>query len=338
MNDVLWPNAIITNYDGIKNETKETLLGPAIISASLQDIDFNWLKHNWHKLGLWTNHTNGKNSEVCVVGAYRKFIGKECVDDTEVSFFMGYFQSMPEDMKTYDTFVLEVDGERLEVSAYSREEHNDHHNLAEWCDCGEYEDRNIYLNKDPEQFITSFDMCYLRVAEFSLKASDIKKIADAKDVVLYVDSTEPLNVNGGSVNVSNTNDSVTVEGIQGLMKRVYNSFFDETYCIEYCVDYYETYHNITNKKEENDRQKREKEKKEYEKEQKELVDSWYRQRNISIIILLIGVILFVIGRIFDSVGFWFTWLPALAVFYAIIKLKLLYERDDSKDDGAQQNV
>jgi len=163
-------------------------------------------------------------------------------------------------------------------------------------------------------------------------AEEIKRIADAKDVIACIDTESSIDANGGTIEFGNGKGSFHIEGIQGFMKRVYHFFVDDTCYTDYVAEYYENKKQTLEAIKENRKAEREKSVKELE----ELVNRWTRQRNIHLIILAISVVLFIIGVVVEDVDF-LVWLSLFAGGYAFIRLALLNGAGESDNDNTQQN-
>ena len=123
-----------------------------------------------------------------------------------------------------DKIVILVDGERLEVATTS-----------------DKVDGTKKIGFLPEEMI-GLEPGEQLVAEhrgiwFALQPEDIKLIADAKNVELYIDATTLHDVNGGEIKFRNGKGSFQIEGLQGAMKRAYHFFVDETCYVDYCNSY-----------------------------------------------------------------------------------------------------
>lgn len=134
-----------------------------------------------------------------------------------------------------------------------------------------------------------------RVIEFTLQPEGIKRIAEAKDVGVYIDSDNLYDANGGDIQFRDGKGSFQIEGIQGAMKRTYHYFVDENCYSDYCSSFLERKQKLLAEEEkwvEGERQKRKQE----EKEEEEL---WYKARKKYLIILAVSVGLFIIGCILE---------------------------------------
>jgi len=178
--------------------------------------------------------------------------------------------------------------------------------------------------------INGIDPCAIidlerRAIEFTLQPEDIKRIAEAKDVGVYIDSEKLYDVNGGDTQFRNVKGSFQIEGIQGAMKRAYHYFVDENCYSDYCSSFLERKQRLLAEEEkwvEAERQKRKQE----EKEEEEL---WLKERKKYLIILAVSVGLFIIGCILEAAFNYEgpTWLALLVVvgfLYSGYKLLDMY--------------
>lgn len=284
-------DAIEVEYDALKNETTE-LLDDSVINASI----------GRKQLGL--------SDTIMLLQIARYYEGKELNNNANLLFGINEITHTPS--KPTRKIVILIDGERMEIDA-----------------AGDY-----VCNKEERPIspveIYGLNPCAMinlerRTIEFTLQPNDIKRIADAKDVGLYIDSDKLYDVTGGDIQFRSGKGSFQIEGIQGAMKRAYHYFVDETCYADYCSSFLERKQNLLAEEEkwvEGERQKRKQE----EKKEEEL---WLKERKKYLIILAVSVGLFIIGCILEA-AFNFegpTWLILLEVvgfLYSGYKLLDMY--------------
>lgn len=284
-------DAIEVEYDALKNETME-ILDDSVINANI----------GRKKLGL--------SDTIMLLQIARYYEGKELNNNANLLFGINEITHTPS--KPTRKIVILIDGERMEIDATGDNVCNK-------------EERPI----SPVE-INGIDPCAIidlerRAIEFTLQPEDIKRIAEAKDVGVYIDSEKLYDVNGGDTQFRNVKGSFQIEGIQGAMKRAYHYFVDETCYADYCSSFLERKQRLLAEEEkwvEAERQKRKQE----EKKEEEL---WLKERKKYLIILAVSVGLFIIGCILEA-AFNFeepTWLILLDVvgfLYSGYKLLDMY--------------
>lgn len=283
-------DAIEVEYDALKNETME-ILDDSVINANI----------GRKKLGL--------SDTIMLLQIARYYEGKELNNNANLLFGINEITRTPS--KPTRKIVILIDGERMEIDA-----------------TGDY-----FCNKEERPIspaeINGLDPCAIidlerRAIEFTLQPEDIKRIAEAKDVGVYIDSEKLYDVNGGDTQFRNVKGSFQIEGIQGAMKRAYHYFVDETCYADYCSSFLERKQRLLAEEEkwvEGERQKRKQE----EKEEEEL---WLKERKKYLIILAVSVGLFVLGIIleaaFDYAPMWLTLVTVGGFFYSGYKLLDMY--------------
>ena len=227
--------------------------------------------------------------------------GKKPNDIVEILFSLNVYTL--NSTEPTDKIVLLVDGERLEVNTMSDE--------VEGTKEISFLPEEMIGLEPGEQFVAE-----IRGIWFALQPEDIKRIADAKDVKLYIDATTLHDVNGGAIKFRNGNGSFQIEGLQGAMKRAYHFFVDETCYEDYCNSYYERAKKVRAELaapiEERERKRKEK-----ETEEEEL---WYKIRRRNLIILLASIAFIVLCVIIG----WDTWLIIAAGVLGLYGLYRLY--------------
>jgi len=245
--------------------------------------------------------------------------GKKPNDIVDILFSLNVYTLNP--TEPTDKIVILVDGERLEIATMSDEV-----------------DGTKKIGFLPEEMI-GLEPGEQLVAEhrgiwFALQPEDIKLIADAKDVGLYIDATTLHDVNGGEIKFRNGKGSFQIEGLQGAMKRAYHFFVDETCYEDYCNSYYERAKKVRAELAAPIKE-RERKQKEKETEDEEL---WYRMRRKYLIILLITVGLFILGLILEGafdldLPLWFSFIIIGGFFYSTFKLYSIGAWGGGGEDG-----
>ena len=284
-------DAIEVEYDALKNETTE-ILDDSVINANI----------GRKKLGL--------SDTIMLLQIARYYEGKELNNNANLLFGINEITRTPS--KPTRKIVILIDGERMEIDA-----------------TGDY-----VCNKEEHPIspaeINGLDPCAIidlerRAIEFTLQPEDIKRIAEAKDVGVYIDSEKLYDVNGGDTQFRNVKGSFQIEGIQGAMKRAYHYFVDETCYADYCSSFLERKQRLLAEEEkwvEAERQKRKQE----EQEEEEL---WLKERKKYLIILAASVGLFILGTILEAafdylLPGWVSLVEVGGFFYSGYKLLDMY--------------
>ena len=278
-------DAIEVEYDALKNETME-ILDDSVINANI----------GRKKLGL--------SDTIMLLQIARYYEGKELNNNANLLFGINEITRTPS--KPTRKIVILIDGERMEIDATGDNVCNK-------------EERPI----SPVE-INGIDPCAIidlerRAIEFTLQPEDIKRIAEAKDVGVYIDSEKLYDVNGGDTQFRNVKGSFQIEGIQGAMKRAYHYFVDENCYPDYCSSFLERKQRLLAEEEkwvEAERQKRKQEEKEEE-------EAWYRVRKRNLIILVASIVFIVFCVLIG----WDTWLIMVAAggfVYSAYKLLDMY--------------
>jgi len=320
MDDKLWKEAVKTEYNGIKDHTSERLSDKAIIGARLKNEKCDFTSSFDYVLGI---------------DADRDYDGRVADNTAKISMSLSFIKGIVLSEKL-DKMVYLIDGERVE------------HKLTAETDIFEEKsidsrvDYDLFLGMYNNTLITGVNIDVIHAGDnldieskrlyMDFTAEEIKRIADAKDVIACIDTESSIDANGGTIEFGNGKGSFHIEGIQGFMKRVYHFFVDDTCYTDYVAEYYENKKQTLEAIKENRKAEREKSVKELE----ELVNRWTRQRNIHLIILAISVVLFIIGVVVEDVDF-LVWLSLFAGGYAFIRLALLNGAGESDNDNTQQN-
>lgn len=245
--------------------------------------------------------------------------GKKPNDIVDILFSLNVYTLNP--TEPTDKIVILVDSERLEVDTMSDE--------VEGTKEVSFLPEEMIGLEPGEQLVAEH-----RGIWFALQPEDIKRIAEAKDVGLYIDSSTLHDANGGDFKFRNGQGSFQIEGLQGAMKRAYHFFVDETCYEDYCNSYYERAKKVRAKLAAPIKE-REKKRQEKETEEEEL---WYRMRRKYLIILLITVGLIILGWILEGafdfdIPVWFTWVIVGGLFYSTFKLYSIGAWGGDGDDG-----
>ncbi len=276
-----------SEYDALANKTYETL-DRSVFNADIGNP----------KLGL--------SDTIREILPTRIFIGEKPDNESEIIFFIQEYTLNPS--KPTNKIVILIDGERLEVSTLEDSVH-------ETKKIGFLPEEMIGLEPG-ERLVTEH-----RSITFVLEPEDIKRIAEAKNVGLYLDASTLHDANGGDFKFRNGRGSFQIEGLQGAMKRAYHFFVDETCYVEYCNSYYEKAKSVRAELALGIEERKQKE------AQKEIDEErlWYKIRNKYLIILAILVGIFILGCILDSafdivLPTWSLWIIVLGGFYCIYRL------------------
>ena len=170
-------DAIEVEYDALKNETME-ILDDSVINANI----------GRKKLGL--------SDTIMLLQIARYYEGKELNNNANLLFGINEITRTPS--KPTRKIVILIDGERMEIDATGDNVCNK-------------EERPI----SPVE-INGIDPCAIidlerRAIEFTLQPEDIKRIAEAKDVGVYIDSEKLYDVNGGDTQFRNVKGSFQTE-------------------------------------------------------------------------------------------------------------------------------
>lgn len=262
--------AVEVVYDALKNKTYE-FLGNAVIYANI----------GGKQLGL--------SDKIMQILPTRYYDGKEPDNNTEIVFCISEIAISPS--KPTGKIVILIDGERLEIKPSS-----DYINDEQTHDFSAEE----IIGLDPVARITTEE----RLIDFSLQPNEIKRIAEAKDVGLYIDADDSYDVNGGNITFRGGNGSFKIEGIQGVMKRAYHYFVDETCYVDCCISYLEVKQGLVDK----EIKWMKEETKKIEQEEKNAEERWYRVRRRNILIILASFVFIVVCVLIS----WDTWLVMVA--------------------------
>lgn len=309
-------NAIEIRYDGVNNRTYE-VLEKSVFSADIG------------------NPTLNRQDEIMDIIPFRFYDGKEMNNSAEIGFVVR-ITTRRQNLESGEKDVILVDGERL---------------VTEECDnfTGFGRNKNysvtdiIGLNSEAQNIRTNGWMMFV------LQPMDIKRIAEAKDVGVYIDPYNLIDANGGTINFRDGSGSFRIEGIQGAMKRAYHYFVDVTSYIDYCSSFKKQQQQILEEFEqrqekekqrlEQEKQKQEQQRIKQEKEQREAEALWYQAKRKYKIMLFISVAFFILCFIIGDSGFT-TFLSIVSVvlfFYSMIRIMLLNSALNGDGDGGGDN-
>lgn len=299
MEDKLRQEAVRKKYNGISDVTIETLLPRAVISAKLPNKeceDFSVSHFTCSMIaqrGCFGANYDGENANKDVAFVELSIL-KECLRD--------YPQ--------LDKMVFVVDDERFPLTISDKSEikeltHTPHSfGLNEGFS-------GLYPDKDSGYKYYAVYRTYM----VGMPPELIKKIAEAQSVSIYLDPEWLIDANGGDIPFTNGEGSFQIEGIQGLMKRAYHFFVDETCYTDYCQAFYEER-----------RERSEQIKKQHEIEEQEGYENAIKLRNILFVILFVSVLLIILNLSCDWGDAFFTLiLPLIAGGYSVYKIGYLYD-------------
>ena len=298
-------NALEKKYNGMNNRTEEILKPGSVLCAKLSNCIM--------PIGGSTLHMF-ENDEICEMRVLYYYDGKERVEPADELVISGMLIrgssfSLVEDS---NVIVLEIDGERIECKKAR----------IKSKDKGSWEPTIAFNFNDG---VNEYTNAYGIIFGFALEFEYIKKIAEANNVLMYIDSGEAINLDGGVFNFLNRGN-YQIEGIQGLMKRAYHFFVDETCYTDYCVAFYnQERHGMVGLYEINKKRKEEYDRKKKQEEQ-ENYESAIKLRNILFVVLFVSVLLIILNLSCDwDSTFWTLILPLIAGGYSVYKLGNLYD-------------
>ena len=279
--------AIEVCYDALEDKTTESL-DYAIINANL------------------ANKIPFPQDKILGILPFCSYQGKERPNEIDVSFRITEYTGTP--TKPTNKLVFLIDGEKLEIET-----------------CNDQLGKKQRFSFTPESIIGIGRVAFpknMRIIEFSLSNKDIKRIADSKDVSVFLDPTTPDDANGGTFKFRNIKGSFQIEGIQGAMKRAYHFFVDENCYADYCASFLARKQKILEEEKlriEKEKQKREQQKIQQEQEriqqeqlriQQELEEQKNMERKdkwflVALIILVASIVSFIIGLIYINIGLLF---------------------------------
>lgn len=298
MEDQLRQKAISKKYDGIHDSTIETLLPRTIISAKLPNKDCVDFSASHFYCSIITKH-------FCCGENHEKFANQDFVS-FEFCITKGYLRDYPQ----LDNIVFVIDGERLPLR-FINKSIEDIQITPDFFRDFNSGFSGLFPDKESDYKYNAV-RCTFTTGMFP---ENIKLIAEAQSVSIYLDPEWLIDANGGNIQFTKGEGSFQIEGIQGLMKRAYHFFVDETCYTEYCESFYE------------ERRKRSEQiKKKHEKEKKEDYEYAIKLRNILFVVLFVSVLLIILNLSCDwDSTFWTLILPLIAGGYSVYKIGYLYD-------------
>ncbi|MBQ2173786.1 MAG: hypothetical protein II453_01550, partial [Alphaproteobacteria bacterium] len=215
-------NAIEVKYDGIKNITYE-FLEKAVINANIGNPNLS------------------VSDTIISITPMRFYEGKVLDDSAKIGFRITI--SGPDDYVSnfyyhIEKIVIVFDEERLEVEFGEKGSENTEEYAFSQTEI-------VGLNKTNVPTHVKYKHVWDEVwKDFVLQPADIKRIAEAHEVGMYIDAFTLLDANGGDINFRDGGGRFQIEGIQGAMKRAYHYFVDETCYDDYCASFLERKHKI----------------------------------------------------------------------------------------------
>lgn len=305
-------NAIEVTYDGMENITYEKLKRGVIYA----DIG-----------------CDGSDMVMDILPA-RHYEGKTRSDDAKIGFTISA-KCCDVSPSFQDKIVFDIDGERLKVDAHTG--HVSKYNCRTFTNECTYSSDEIIGMKGYKfnDGAVGFDQIV-----FDLQPDDIKRIAEAKNVDIYFDSDGVYNANGGSVNSRNGYGKLQIEGIQGVMKRAYHHFVDETCYADYCESKQKA---IKKEKQRVEAEKKQQEQKRIAQKQaeaqaqQEAVEREQKASKRRLTVFLISLVLLIIGFIlfFSDVegGLWLVIPSGIAIIVCLAGSKRYAEFYDAFKKG-----
>ena len=273
-------------YDAMENKTYE-ILDSGVFYAEL------------HGRGPKLSETD----TIMEIMPRRFYEGKELNDNSTIDFCAEIISpTLPE---RTGKIVFVIDGERLEINTlFDRIGRETEYDYWQYVITGTNTGSHLVSRSRQKGFV--------------LQPADIKRIADAKNVGVYIDSQNLYDANGGDIKFRNVKGSFQIEGLRGVMKRVYHYFVDETCYAEYCASFLERKQQLREKEEKEIEQIKEQIKQEKKAEE----DAWYRARRKYLIILLASIVFWVILCLVDPDGvyLWLVLIPAGGFLYSTFQL------------------
>ncbi|MBR7022127.1 MAG: hypothetical protein IKI09_01470 [Bacteroidales bacterium] len=301
MNNSNKNDAIEVMYHALNNKTYE-FLDEAVIHADIMN-----------KNGLSSLDT------IIDLKTIRYYDGKELNQDAKIGFNIVFV--FPLRSEPTNKIVIMIDGERLEIDTM----HDDFFGKKET----ELPPGTI-IGMNPRISIDS----NTRSIDFTLQPNDIKRIAEANDVGLYVDSMTLYDVNGGEKKYRKNDKHFQIEGIQGAMKRAYHYFVDETCYVDYCASYLKKKQKVLaeeEKRENAEKQKQEQLILQQEQAEQEAIARWYRNRNITIVVLVLSIVAIILGYFVESL-WWLIFVSIFGISFSWQHLKNLHGVSDDDDN------
>lgn len=172
-----------------------------------------------------------------------------------------------------------------------------------------------------------------------LQPKDVKRIANAKDVGVYIDAYNKLDANGGYISFRDGSGSFQIEGLQGAMKRAFHYFVDITCYIDYCSSFLEKKQEALETERqriEAEEQRIESEKQEQEQlrikqaqEEQESIDRWHRAKRRTIITLFASIALTILFSFTESILL--ALIAMIVGFGCLVRLSMLNSDGNDSD-------
>lgn len=264
----------------------------------------------------------------------RYYKGKTRNEDAKIGFTITRCCDAKPSFQYKTVFI--IDGERLEVESPTHGWRFSHKPFDEECAYSSLEINGINTY--------GINVSIIDKVDFDLQPDDIKRIAEAKKVSVYFDSDSSYEVNGGSFEARN-GWLLEIEGIQGVMKRAYHYFVDESSYADYAEEYFEFQkeekQRLVSDMEKMQMIQRALEQKEQKKEQKKVVRK-DKVFGIALIILVASIVSFIIGFIFVNIGLLIVsgvvgMVCLIVMMNANDDFKNLIEQMTSNHNGNQEN-
>lgn len=304
-------NAIEVKYDGIKNITYE-FLEKGVINADIGNPNLS------------------VSDTIISITPMRYYEGKVLNDSAKIGFRITI--TGPRDFASnfyyhIEKIVFVFDEERLEVELGDKGSENAEEYAFSQTEIVGLNKTNVLSHL---KYKHEWDDGW---KDFVIQPDDIKRIAEAHEVGMYIDAFTLLDANGGDISFRDGGGSFHIEGIQGAMKRAYHYFVDET-CYE---DYISIFAENKKKALKKEKQKIEAERKKQEQQriqqeqqrilqeqaEQEEIARWRKKRNRNLIILIASIVLFLIGVFSDDLV-WLGIIAPLVGFAALVRLLMLY--------------
>lgn len=297
-------NPIEVKYDGIKNITYE-FLEKGVINANIGNPNLS------------------VSDTIISITPMRYYEGKVLNDNAKIGFRIAI--TGPEDYVSnffyhIEKMVIVFDEERLEVEFGEKGSENAEEYAFSQTEIVGLNKTNVLPHL---KYKHEWDDGW---KDFVIQPDDIKRIAEAHEVGMYIDAFTLTDANGGDISFRDGGGSFHIEGIQGAMKRAYHYFVDET-CYE---DYISSFIENKQKALKKEKQRIEAERKEQEQlilqqeqaEQEEIAH-WRKKRNRNLIVLVVSIALFIIGCFTDDLE-WLAIIAPLVGFVVLARLLMLY--------------
>lgn len=277
-------DTIKVEYDGLENITYEKLnRGVFYAEINSTHCTLSEMRLNENVTDQMTIYGN-ESDLILDIEPIRHYEGKTPDDNAKTGFIISC-KCAERSINFHDKIAFDIDGERLVAEVHNRDR----------IDFNEEE--CIYTTDE----INGINYYYISVDDidkivFDLLPNDIRRIAEAQNVRIYFESDDGYNANGGDIEARD-GTLLSIEGIQGVMKRAYHYFVDESCYADYAQKHYEF------RKEESQRVNREKEFWEEKKRQREQEEQEEQNKVkpkdiifvIALIVLIVSIILIIIG-------------------------------------------